>query len=362
MRYCFFTLLVLFLASCAETTVESTESIQVQFKGETMGTYYSVSYLAADSTSYKKELDSMLLVINDEVSTYIPTSTISTFNQSEEGMDIGVNYQEEMFSSQSDGTWPANMHFARNYVLSDQIQKQSGGAFDPTVMPLVNYWGFGYTEKKAVTAVDSMKVDSLQEFVGFEHVSYQGSQIKKSSPGVQLDFSAVAKGYAVDELGRFLEMQGITDYLIEIGGEVRARGLSARGDFWRIGINTPTEDATVTDYQLLVNLKDISLATSGNYRNYYDVEGVKYAHTINPKTGYPERSSLLSASVFAKDCGTADGLATSFMVMGLEAAKALLPSLNGVEACLIYGTADGGMDVYMTPGIEQFVEQAPKSN
>ncbi|MCB0705897.1 MAG: FAD:protein FMN transferase [Saprospiraceae bacterium] len=349
-----FVLLVLFSA-CKEEP--ATNPVSIQFRGETMGTYYAVTYSDTDARNFQQALDSVLQVINLEVSTYIPQSTISQFNQSETGLDLKVNYMEEMLkSSAPKEAQPADWHFARNYYLSQTIRDLVGPAFDPTVMPLVNYWGFGYTPHKAVSLVDSLAVDSLLRFVGFDKVQLNGALVTKPFSGVQLDFSAVAKGYAVDELGRFLEVHGIKDYLVEIGGEVRARGKSSRGDFWKIGINTPQEGAATTDFELLVNLEDKSLATSGNYRNFYEIDGMKYAHTINPASGYPERSQLLSASVFAEDCAIADGLATAFMVLGLEASKEKLTTLKGIDACLIYGESDGSLGVFVTPGIKKYIE------
>ena len=235
-----------------------------------------------------------------------------------------------------------------------EVYEATEGSFDPTVMPLVNYWGFGYAGEP-ITRVDSNKVDSLVQFVGFEKVIFEALALKKDRPGVQLDFSACAKGYGVDEVGRFLETQGCNNYLVEIGGEVRARGINQRSKNWQIGINTPQEGGALDDYQAIVKLKDLSLATSGNYRNFYELNGVKYSHTINPKTGFPERNTLLSASVFAKDCMTADAYATAFMASGLDKAFDVALQNSEIDAYLIYSDEDGQMQVKYTEAVAGYL-------
>ncbi|MCB0644309.1 MAG: FAD:protein FMN transferase, partial [Phaeodactylibacter sp.] len=312
-------LLCFTLLSCkrAPTTVtENTEGPYVRVEGKTMGTYYRVQYQDSLGRDFKHELDALLVEMNDELSTYIDSSTISRFNQAEESLEIGgaLELIDANTLQQSGPDTLKNTHFVRNLFRAQQIYEKTKGSFDPTVMPLVNYWGFGYTAKKPVTAVDSLKVKELQLLVGLNNIAYENGILYKSLPGVQLDFSAIAKGYAVDQLAAFLEDKGAVNYLVDIGGEMMAHGSSQRGGVWKIGINTPREEADIEDYEVIVDLDNQALATSGNYRNFYDFEGRKYAHTINPKTGFPELSTLLSASVFAPDCATADAYATSFMV------------------------------------------------
>jgi len=221
-------------------------------------------------------------------------------------------------------------------------------------MPLVNYWGFGYTEKRKVTRVDSARIDSLQRLVGMENIFVRNDSLIKTYPGVQLDFSAIAKGYGVDQIAAFLETEGVRNFYVEIGGEVVAKGKSPRGDNWRIGISDPREGAGLQDIQTAVPLVDRALATSGNYRNVYEVNGQKYSHTINPVTGFPERSRLLSASVFAPDCMTADAYATACMVAGTEQALAFAKNNPEIEVYLIISTEDGGLDVRYSEGIAPF--------
>jgi FAD:protein FMN transferase len=324
-----------------------------RLNGETMGTTYHITFLDDQTSDFQFSVDSLLAAFNQEVSTYIPASVISRFNQSTEPFELGISREEaRALPIPAAGVRP-NEHFAANCAASLAYYHLSEGAFDPTVMPLVNFWGFGYTEKRAVETVDSVLVDSLLGLVGMDRVCiWEGGMLIKSVPGVQLDFSAIAKGYGVDLVGIFLEQRGISDYLVEIGGEVRARGVNDRGEPWVIGVNTPNPEAGLADIQVAVQLPDRSLATSGNYRNFYEVEGVKYAHTINPKTGYPELSRLLSASVFAPTCTEADALATACMVMGLEKAYNFISGQPGLDAYFIYATDDGAMEARYTPGLE----------
>jgi FAD:protein FMN transferase len=317
-----------------------------RIKGNTMGTTYTVVYEDAQKVNYKRAIDSLLKAINQEVSTYIPDADISVFNKAAAGVQR-VERAE-------------NPHFVENILVSNKIFQQTNGSFDPTVMPLVNYWGFGYTAKRPVTSADVGKVDSLRQFVGYNKLNVTedetGVSLMKEEAGVQLDFSAVAKGYAVDKVGEFLAKKGIKNYLVEIGGETVCRGKSPRQDDWTLGINVPSRKAATTDVQEIVRLQDRALATSGNYRNYHTAEdGSIYAHTINPKTGLPEKNALLSASVIADDCATADAFATAFMVMGKDAALKLAEKLPEVECFLIFADEKGEMQTIYSAGFEKYL-------
>jgi FAD:protein FMN transferase len=339
-------------ACVSSPTAEEQDYLTLQ--GETMGTYYQVTYLDSLDRNFQREVDSLLAAINMEVSTYIDTSTISFFNRAEEKFDLGFGQSAENAAA------TGKRHFWVNLLAAREVFEKSGGAFDPTVMPLVNYWGFGYSEKKQVTSVDSAAIDSLMQFVGFNKVKMDESGqaiLVKEKPGVQLDFSGCAKGYGVDAVGRWLEQKGIGNYLVDIGGEARAKGLSPRGDAWNIGINVPREDAGFAEIQTAMPLRDQSVATSGNYRNFYEVNGVKYSHTINPWTGYPERNKLLSASVLAKDCMIADAYATAFMVLGPEKALELASRLPGIEAYFIFSKEDGAMEISYTDGLKGVIKE-----
>jgi thiamine biosynthesis lipoprotein len=252
-----------------------------------------------------------------------------------------------------------NKHIYENFRIAKVAHQRTRRAFDPTVMSLVNYWGFGYAPKKAVTTVDSLKIDSLMNYVGFEKVDIIDKNgfavLRKTSPEVKIDFGGTGQGYGIDEVGIFLELKGIKNYLVDIGGECRARGKNPNGDWWTIGINTPKSDAAVTDFTRIVKLKNLSVSTSGNYRNFYEVEGKKYSHFISPITGFPEKSTLLSASVFGEDCTFPDAMATGFMVLGLDESYDLAEKLDEIEALFIYADEKGELQVKYTPGVEAYL-------
>ncbi|MEO0341311.1 MAG: FAD:protein FMN transferase, partial [Bacteroidota bacterium] len=224
-------------------------------------------------------------------------------------------------------------------------------AFQPTIMPLVNYWGFGYTEKRAVTSVDSLRVDTLLSYIGLDKIQLTEDSLIKLNPDVQLDFSGIAKGYGADLIAERFKAKGINDYFIEIGGDVLANGLSPRGDDWVFGITVPLPEAGLMEFMTTAPLKNRAVATSGNYRNYFEVEGEKYGHTINPYNGFPEKNSLLSVSAFAKDGATADAFATACMVMGYEKASQLAEANPELEAYFIVGMPDGSMKTYFSSGL-----------
>ena len=323
-----------------QMTDVSKEKTYSRLTGPTMGTFYNITFFNEKKLELRAQVDSLLIEINQGASTYIPSSVISQFNQT------STNFSLEASA--------AVQHFKNNFISAKRIFNETKGAFDPTVMPLVQYWGFG-TEKRPVTKVDSTKVGDLKKLIGFEKITYSTeakNNLSKSNSEVQLDFSAIAKGYAVDEICRLLDQNNIQHYFVEIGGEVRVKGKSKRGDFWRVGINVPKSDAAYSDFKEVVALNNQAVASSGNYRNFYEVNGQKYGHTINPQTGFPEQTSLLSVSILADDCITADAYATACMVMGLEKSYAFIDSMDSVEALLIYGNEEGGLSVKMTAGFK----------
>lgn len=323
------------LVSCGETAKDSLH----KFNGPTMGTTYQIVYAGEEVPNLQAGVDSVLGVVNASLSTYIPTSTISIINQSAGGA-------------------PMDAMMRINFLKAAEVWLKTDGAFDPTVGPLVNAWGFGF--KKMAEKVDSALIDSLKTFVGWEKLRISGDSLLKALPGVVVDFSALAKGFGVDEVGRYLESRGVANYIVEIGGELRAAGKKAPGFSWMAGIEKPVDDPTgntkVLAYTLPLN--DRSMATSGDYRNFYVENGQKFAHTIHPKSGYPAASNLLSASVVADDCMTADAFATACMVMGFEAAKALIEKEEGLEAVLIYSDASGALQQYVSPGLQKLVIEA----
>lgn len=302
--------------------------------GTTMGTIpYSIKYLATEENYYKSEVDSILIAFNQSLSTYIPDSEISRFNR------------EDTITYQSSYLYPV-------LNMSQEMFEKSEGAYDPTVGPLVNAWGFG-PKKKAM--LDSAIVDSLLQIVGFEQVIFDEQGATKPS-GTYLDFSASAKGYALDVIAHFLHAQGVDHYMIEIGGEVRCQGQNQNNAVWKIGIEKPEMSESVGNLFATVFVNNRSLATSGNYRNYYEENGRIISHTISPFTGYNVSHNLLSASIFAPNCTLADGYATACMVMGLEASIDMIKKLNGVDAFFIYSDENGALKYYATAGIESQIE------
>ena len=312
--------LMLLLTACK--TEKNTEYLAIQ--GETMGTYYKVTYLDSLGRDFKKPVDSLLEVVNNEISTYIPSSTVSQFNKADSTFETGM-----LFAAYADCAADVrkcgavkNRHFYANFLIAQVSYQVTQKAFDPTIMPLVNYWGFGYTPHKPVEKVDSLQVDSLLQYVGFGKVEVLDQDgyavLKKSAPGVQLDFGGTGQGYGIDVIAELLEINGIKNYLVDVGGECRARGKNPDGEWWTIGINTPRPEAELTEFTRIIQLENKSVSTSGNYRNFYEVNGGKYSHFIDPRTGFPEKSTLLSASVFSRNCLEPDAFATGFMVLGLD--------------------------------------------
>lgn len=319
-------LLLLFVAAGCNTEKKVTH-----LQGETMGTYYNIKYIGETEKNVQHQIDSLLKVINMSMSTYIDSSIISRFNQD----TIPVKVDE---------------HFRAVFERAKKVYKTTNGAFDPTVMPLVNGWGFGFENARDM---DSSRVDSLQQLVDFNSVTLQNDSVRKDRAQIMLDFSAIAKGYGVDVVAALLEEKGLKDFAVEIGGEVVVKGSNSKGKDWLFAIAKP-EDDPGANYEIYkkISLKNEALATSGNYKNYYIENGQKYSHTIDPTTGYPVQHNLLSASVLAGDCTIADAFATAFMVMGTKKAIELSKKIEEVSVFLIYED-NGRLKTYTTPGIEK---------
>lgn len=310
---------------------------QEQFKyqeinGSIFGTIYSIKYQSAEDI--QQEVTNELNRFDYSLSPFKETSIISKVNRNEE-VELDTL-------------------FTNVFNRSLEISRISEGAFDITVAPLVNAWGFGF---KQGDFPDSLAVDSLLRYTGFNRIQLINGKIIKEDPEIILNASAIAKGYAVDIIGDLLERKGIQNYMIDIGGEILAKGVNSKNESWRIGINKPVDDALSTnqELELILKLKNKALATSGNYRNFYIKDGKKYAHTIDPKTGFPVQHNILSATVLADDCMTADALATTFMVVGYEKAIELLKNLPSVEACFILGETQDKYKLEMTEGFKKLI-------
>lgn len=332
-------LLGMFLLFIACNSGPKTPEKQI-LQGGALGTTYGISYISKTPLFTRAAMDSLLQVVNQSMSTYWPDSDISRINRGDSAVIVEPMFREV-------------------FELSGLVYKASGGYFDPTVGPLVNAWGFG-PEKALEMTPD--RVDSLMAYVGFSKVSLLPSgKIEKNDPAIYFDFNAIAKGYTLDRIALVLDRLGVADYLIELGGELVAKGRNTISEKqWLVGIDHPKNEDRNNPI-VKVQLKDRALASSGNYRKFrVDPEtGEKFVHTINPLTGYSENSTTLAASVLAPTCALADGYATAFMAMGYEKAIAVAATLEEIEVYLVYVNADGALDQYMSEGFKLSVyEQA----
>jgi thiamine biosynthesis lipoprotein len=284
----------------------------------------------------KSDIEKILHDFDMSLSLYVDSSILSKVNRNEDV--IPDDYFTEVFRK------------------SDQISKMTDGAFDITVGPLVKAWGFGPDDHKNFS---ESKRDSLLKLVGMDKVKIENGKVIKSVPGISLDFNAIAQGYSVDIICRFFDSKKIKSYLVEIGGEVRVKG-DKQGVLWRIGIDRPSDDNNLpgNDLQAVINLKDRSLATSGNYRKFYVENGIKYSHTIDPKTGYPARNQLLSATILADECATADGIATACMVIGKDKTIEFLRSHPRFDAFLVYSDEKGNYQTWTSENLKKYISDA----
>ena len=297
--------------------------------GMVFGTVYNITY-ECDSDLHQA-IRAELQKVDNSLSPFNEHSVITAINQNQ---DVKP---DEMFLTV--------------FNKAMEISRETGGAFDITVAPLVNAWGFGF---KNGSQPDRQQVDSLRRLIGYEKVTLKDDRIVKQSPDIMLDCSAIAKGYGSDVVARFLQQQGVKNFMVEIGGEVVTSGVNPQRLPWRIGVTKPTDDTLSVkgEIQSVLNVTDLAMATSGNYRNFYYKGGKKYAHTIDPKTGYPVQHSLLSATVLAKDCATADAYATSFMVLGIDGAKKVLEHHPELMAYFIYADDKGQNAVWCSPSLK----------
>jgi thiamine biosynthesis lipoprotein len=311
------------------------EYFLVKTSGPTQGTSYNISYVEKEGKDYREAIDSILLVIDRSMSLWVQSSTIYRLNAGD--------------------TVQLDQHFKNVLAASIAMSKKTDGAFDITIAPLVKAWGFGPDER---LQLDSAKVDSLLALVGYTRLKFDGSNLTMPK-GMQLDMNAIAQGYTVDVLSSFLESKGILNYLVEVGGEVRARGKNATEQVWSVGVDKPNENFNPENrFQVIVSLDSAALATSGNYRKFWVDEntGIKYAHTINPKTGYPVKSKLLSATVVAPDCMTADAWATACMVVGEEKAKEFIKRNKELEAYFVYSDFEGNYQTWQSDGFAKMAK------
>lgn len=334
----FYILLTLCLLMAACVQQNSSYSKYISINGSTMGTTYNVQYNDNLNRNFKLEFDSILYLINKSMSTYDPNSTISKFNS---GIDSIV----------------IDPHFEKVFTVSKKINKITLGYFNPTVYPLVKYWGFAGGPKPIQP--DSIVIDSLLTLCDFNALNVSRNNdtvlLIRHKKKVQLDFSAVAKGYAVDLLGIYLKKQDINNYLVEIGGEVIYAGQNPEGENWSIGIDYPIIEGEQRELAAIVKSKANAIATSGNYRNFYIKDGQRYAHILNPNTGYSYTSNILSATVISENCIEADALATALMIGGKQLFDSLSNNSN-YETLLIESFVDSSGREFLKPIMSKSLE------
>lgn len=321
-----FILLTVLLVSCKQ------ETENIKMAGEVFGTSYGVQYYSEHNENFQVQFDSLFQIINSSMSTYQDDSDISRINRND---DTTVD-----------------KHFIKVFNTSKEIYKATAGIFDPTIGVLVNAWDFGPEGK--VMALDSLKINSLMESVGLDKVTLDNNRIIKENPNTFIDFNAIAKGYGVDVIADFLESKNIKDYIVDIGGEIRCKGVNfEKQKSWKVGVEMPNFDAEQSVLKA-ISLHDDAMATSGTYRKFKtDSLGNRYSHIIDTKTGYPSQTNLLSISVIAKDCMTADAYATAFKAMGIEKVKVFLESHPELKAFLIFENDQKELDMLSLNGFPE---------
>lgn len=309
---------------------------KIAFVGETQGTYYRLTYFADDTVVSQRELEDLLQQFDNSVSVYNPTSLVSRVNDGDTSVVV-------------------DDYFIQTWNVSQDVSGKTNGAFDITVGPLVEAWGFSFREK---TPLESIHIDSLRRLVDYRKITLLDGKIHKENSTMHIDFNAVAQGVSVDVVSDLLISKGVKNYLVDIGGEVLAKGSKPNRQPWRVGVEKPKDNAAYgEEMQAIVDLSNKSLATSGSYRKFYLENGVRYSHTINPKTGYPVTHTLLSVTVITDVCGYADAWATAMMVLGPQAAQELTNNLPDVESLLIYTGEDGEMKTWVSKGFADVMEQ-----
>lgn len=329
MKKLLFFLSILLIYSCSKET----KTAYQQFQGLAFGTSFHITLEAPENSIVESDIDSLIEAMNRSLSTYIPNSDISKINRGDTSVVVDDLFQEV-------------------FEKSAIIYKQTDGAFDPTIGILVNAWGFG--PESSLNDMKQETVDSLLVFVGFDKIQLKNRKVIKEHPQIYLDFNANAKGFGVDLISRFLESKGVKNYLVEIGGEIRSRGVNPKSLPWKIAIEKPNFDGT-RSFQTILTLHDESIATSGNYRKFKidSLSGEKFAHTIDTESGYPSKSNLLSASVIGKfDCADVDAYATAFMAMGLDKTLRFLDEHQEIKCFLIYSDAEQGLQTFTSENLQ----------
>ena len=322
--------LLLLLAMWLVWRYRNPTSQELKLEGKTMGTSYHITYFDPLDRNFQFAVDSLLKVVNKSINTYDTASEISRFNRAKHSVRFELPY------------------FFPPLKKSKEVVIGSLGAYDPTVMPLVNAWGFG---PRKIERPDTAEVLAARAFVGFEKIDFNEDSVWKNDPRVQLDFSAIGQGYGADVIADFFKSKSIVNFFVELGGEGVARGKNLKeGRLWEIGILDPHSDYVEQKFKAYAKLENKGFTTSGNYFNYREVDGIRYSHTIDPITGFPVQHALLSATVFATDCATADAWATAFMSMGHEKAMEILKNHPELDVFFIYSSTDG-LKTFVSNGV-----------
>lgn len=303
--------------------------------GTAQGTYYAITYYDSLDRDFGADIDQVLKDFDQSCSNYQPESVISKVNRNE---DVVL---DDLFIG--------------NFELAQQVAQETQGDFDITVRPLVELWGFGIQNQREVIQSD---VENVLSYIGYDKIRIVDGKIEKNDPRIMLDFNAVAQGYSVDVMTQFFDSKGVKYFLVDIGGELYARNAKPDGTHWKVGVEQPADSAQYGEnLSAVISLENCGMATSGNYRKYYIRDGVKYAHTISPHTGYPVQHTLLSATVVAPNAALADAYATAFMVMGIVKAKLLLATHPNLDAYLIYSDSLGQFKTFSTPALKAVLKE-----
>ena len=305
------------------------------FQGQAFGTTFSIQVYSINEIDFEKGIDSVLSKVNNSVSTYIPESDISKINS-------------------GNTTIIVDDIFIDNFNISAEVYEITGGFFDPTIGVLRNAYGFGDTN--SIQEIDSLALDSMMKFVGFNKVKLTSeNKIEKLYPEIYIDFNAVAKGYGIDLIGSYLDSKGVGNYLIELGGEILAKGKNIeKNKSWLVGIENVNLSLDDKSYSSIIALENIAMATSGNYRKFRidSLTGKKFVHTLNPITGSAAKSDITSATVLAPTCALADAYATAFMALGLKKSKAILKNINEIDVYFTYNNQNNEEQVFATEGLK----------
>lgn len=304
-------------------------------EGEAQGTTYSVTYEQPEGIDLQKKIDKRLHEFDLSLSTYDPQSIISRINQNDPTVKTDADF-EEMFK------------------VAKEVSERSNGAFDITVGPLVKAWGFGFGNSQHAKIPD---VSKILPYIGFHKVRIENHKLLKDDPHILVDANALAQGQSSDIIARMMEDNGCKNYMIEIGGEIVCKGLNKKGEKWQIGIDKPIDDSTseINEIQTVISISNCGLSTSGNYRKFYYLNGKKYAHEIDPRTGYPVVHNLLSATVVAPTCILADAYATAFMVIGVDSTLQICKSVPNLDCYLIYTDKNGKNQVVYSEGFKKYL-------